>query len=195
MKPNRLTLTLVASLLLLCTPCVKAAERVGSERNALKITFLSWATGSTKLSYERAFEEWRQSGELCGSIISAGYDGYHNRPVGFTLRYGHKFFIANYTPTKPLDGLYLRPEAIYCRYHYDHPEGHRALSEMGALLATAGYQLTWHRWIVDGWVGAGYGYGTAASTGYQHGFRAWPIGESGSHHLALSFSIRVGLTF
>ena len=54
-------------------------------RNAVKITFLSWATGSTKLSYERALPH-RQSAELCASIIGAGYDKYGNNPRGYTLR-------------------------------------------------------------------------------------------------------------
>ena len=33
-------------------------------KNAIKITFLSWASGSTKISYERAFPRVKQSGEL-----------------------------------------------------------------------------------------------------------------------------------
>ena len=41
--------------------------------NSIKLTFLSWISGSTKLSYERAFPAWKQSGELCASLIKAGY--------------------------------------------------------------------------------------------------------------------------
>ncbi len=37
--------------------------------NSVKITFLSWLSGSTKISYERAFPEVRQSGEICGMLI------------------------------------------------------------------------------------------------------------------------------
>ena len=85
--------------------------------NAVKLTFLSWASGSTKISYERAFPRWEQSGELCASLICAGYDKYKNDPLGFTLRYGHKFFLAGYDVQKPLQGFYVRPEAIYQRYH------------------------------------------------------------------------------
>ena len=85
--------------------------------NAVKLTFLSWASGSTKISYERAFPRWEQSGELCASLICAGYDKYKNDPLGFTLRYGHKFFVAGYDAQKPLQGFYVRPEAIYS--HYD----------------------------------------------------------------------------
>ena len=62
-------------------------------RNSLKITFLSWISGSTKLSYERSFPNIHQSGELCASIIGAGRDKYRNDPKGYTMRYGHKFFL------------------------------------------------------------------------------------------------------
>ena len=78
--------------------------------NSVKITFLSWTSGSTKVSYERALPNWHQSGELCASLISAGYDKYNNDPLGFTLRYGHKFFINQ--GDIALKGFYLRPEFI-----------------------------------------------------------------------------------
>ena len=61
--------------------------------NSVKLTFLSWISGSTKISYERAFPAIRQSGEICGSLICAGHDKYNNDPLGFTVRYGHKFFL------------------------------------------------------------------------------------------------------
>ena len=86
--------------------------------NALKITFLSWSTGSTKISYERALPEKKQSAEFCGGLISAGYDKYQNDPLGFTLRYSHKFFVGNYDKKRPLQGAYLRPEVIFSNYKY-----------------------------------------------------------------------------
>ena len=46
--------------------------------NAIKFTFLSWTSGSTKISYERAFPKIKQTGELCAGLICAGYDKYHN---------------------------------------------------------------------------------------------------------------------
>ena len=84
--------------------------------NSIKITFLSWTSGSTKVSYERALPNWHQSGEICASLISAGYDKYNNDPLGFTLRYGHKFFLSQ--GDLSLKGFYLRPELIYSHYNY-----------------------------------------------------------------------------
>jgi hypothetical protein len=46
--------------------------------NSVKLTFLSWLSGSTKLSYERAIPQLNQSGEICASLICAGYDKYNN---------------------------------------------------------------------------------------------------------------------
>lgn len=143
--------TLLLVVLLLALPHLGAQEQ--GYKNAVKITFLSWATGSTKLSYERALPH-KQSAELCASLISAGYDKYHNDPLGFTLRYSHKFFIGE-QPRGPLSGFYLRPEAIYSRYHYTSESGDRRLASMGTLIATAGYQTSWGRFLVDGWFGGG----------------------------------------
>lgn len=164
--------------------------------NAVKLTFLSWASGSTKISYERAFPRWEQSGELCASLISAGYDKYDNDPLGFTLRYGHKFFVAGYDAQKPLQGFYLRPEAMYSHYDYTHSvTGLRTPARMGALLATVGYQLCVRRFIADAWVGGGYAFGTPAETGYHHGFQLWNWFNTYNENIALSFSIRLGYLF
>ena len=164
--------------------------------NAVKLTFLSWTSGSTKISYERAFPRWEQSGELCASLICAGYDKYKNDPLGFTLRYGHKFFVAGYDAQKPLQGFYLRPEAMYSHYDYTHSvTGLRTPARMGALLATVGYQLCVRRFIADAWVGGGYAFGTPAETGYHHGFQLWNWFNTYNENIALSFSIRLGYLF
>ena len=171
-----------------------AQSRVHTD--ALKITFLSWATGSTKLSWEHALVEHKQSAEICASLIGAGYDKYHNRPLGFTLRYGHKFFVGDYSAERPLDGFYLRPEAIFSRYHYDaRVTGTRTLAQMGALLATAGYQRTFGRFLVDAWFGGGYAFGEPAETGYHHGFALLDHFGLKNDNVAFSFSIRLGWCF
>lgn len=162
-------------------------------RNAVKITFLSWSTGSTKLSYERAFPKIRQSAEICSSLISAGYDKYQNNPIGFTLRYSHKFFVGAYDMKRPLQGAYLRPEIIYSDYEYTHSvTAERTPARMCALLATMGYQHCFGRFVVDGWIGGGYAFGKAAETGYHHGFQLWKWLGKRNDNIALSFSIRIG---
>ena len=164
-------------------------------RNSLKITFLSWISGSTKISYERAFNNIRQSGEFCTSLIGAGHDKYDNDPKGFTMRYGHKFFL-NENPKLSLMGFYLRPEIVYSRYSYDRQaDGLRTLSNETAFLGTAGYQYLYKRFLVDFWVGGGYAFGVPAETYYHHGFELWHFFNTENTNIALSFSIRLGFCF
>ena len=75
----------------------------------------------------------KQSGELCASLISAGYDKYDNDPLGFTVRYGHKFFMFDHDDVA-LKGFYLRPEL------------ERTLANMGTLLGTIGYHHGFELW-------------------------------------------------
>ncbi len=164
-------------------------------RNSFKITFLSWISGSTKISYERAFRNINQSGEFCTSLIGAGHDKYHNDPKGYTLRYGHKFFVTD-NPKKSLMGFYLRPEIVYSHYSYDRKEdGNRTLADETAFLGTFGYQYVYKRFLADFWVGGGYATGAPAETYYHHGFELWHFFNSVNIHLALSFSIRLGICF
>lgn len=181
---------LALALLLLLPLCAQAVEY----NNAVKVTFLSWATGSTKLSYERAFNP-HQSGEICASLIGAGYDKFQNNPRGYTLRYGHKFFVAG-NEGGGLKGVYVRPEFIYVNYHYAQRDtGLRTQAQMGTLLATAGYQTHFGRFLVDAWAGLGPAIGTPAETGYHHGFALWNVFGTQSDNIALSFSVRLGVCF
>lgn len=167
------------------------------EKNAIKFTFLSWSSGSTKISYERAFPKINQSGEICVGLISAGYDKYQNHPRGFTVRYGHKVFLGNFDKAKPFDGFFLRPEYIFSRFTYDKKdsENTRALAQMNSLIGCFGYQKTFGKFIVDSWVGAGVAFGDPCETGYHHGFQLWDFLGSKNENIALSFSIRLGWIF
>lgn len=186
----KLIKTTLLSLLLLCPIASSAVEY----RNAFKVTFLSWITGSTKLSYERAIAP-HQSDELCASLIGAGYDKFGNHPLGYTLRYGHKFFLAG-NEAGGLKGFYVRPELIYATYKYNQRDTSiRTQAQMCTLLATAGYQTHYGRFLIDAWAGAGPALGTPAETGYHHGFALWNLLGTRSDHIALSFSIRVGVCF
>ena len=183
-------------LIVLCLIVVGTAKCHAQQKNAVKVTFLSWITGSTKLSYERAFPAVKQSGEFCTSLISAGYDKFKNDPMGFTLRYSHKFFVAGYDPSKPLMGFYLRPELIYSHYNYTHSAtALRTPVRMGALLGTFGYQYCYKHFIADAWVGAGYSAGKTSETGYYHGFKTWNLFGKNIDNLAMSFSIRLGVVW
>ena len=124
--------------------------------------------------------------------------------MGFTVRYGHKFFMGESRDEISLKGFYLRPEVIYSYYNYNctntglhncKATAARETAAMGALLGTFGYQYIYRRFLADLWVGAGYAYGNPADTGYHHGFQLWDYFGTSHDHIALSFSIRVGLCF
>ena len=200
---KKIVLIIIFALIFFCSNSFAQGinQSFSSNKNAIKFTFLSWFSGSTKISYERAFPEIKQSGEICAGLISAGYDKYHNSPLGFTLRYGHKFFIGEYSTIKPLDGFFVRPEIIYSHFSYDSKtlnanlEKERNLAQMTALLGTFGYQKTFGNFIIDGWVGAGMALGKPADTGYHHGFQLWNWFGTYNENIALSFSIRLGWCF
>ena len=193
---KRLILAFVLFLILSSSVFARQAAKPSSDYlNSVKLTFLSWLSGSTKVSYERAFPQWNQSGELCGSLISAGYDKYNNDPMGFTMRYGHKFFIFDNDEVS-LKGFYLRPEVMYSHYYYTRmADGARTLANMGALLGTVGYQYVYKRFLADFWVGGGYAIGTPAETNYHHGFELWHWFNKVNTNIAMSFSIRLGVCF
>ena len=199
---NLLSISLLSICLMLvglhayANPAQDASQYAGKDyRNSVKITFLSWISGSTKLSYERAFPATHQSGEICASLISAGFDKYKNQPRGYTVRYGHKFFMPD-GDNKSLMGFYLRPELIYSHYYYTRRDNQaRDLANMGALLGTFGYQYVWSRFLADFWIGAGYAYGNAADTNYHHGFELWHWFGTENQNIAMSFSIRLGVCF
>lgn len=186
--------------LLLMAVATSASTRTSSEYvqpnylNSVKITFLSWLSGSTKISYERALPKIDQSGEICASLICAGRDKYHNDPLGFTVRYGHKFFLPDKDDVT-LKGFYLRPEVMYSHYNYNHTNGTRTLANMGAVLGTVGYQYMYRRFLADFWVGGGYALGNAAETYYHHGFELWHWFGKVNTNIAMSFSIRLGICF
>ncbi len=189
---KRMSIAICALLLCLLgtEPCV-ADERYD---DAIKITILSWMTGSTKVSYEHAFDN-HQTAEVCASLIGAGFDKFQNNPRGYTLRYAHKFFLAGNDESN-LNGFYVRPEFIYSNYTYNSAiTTLRTPAQMGALLATTGYQISYKRLLVDAWVGGGYAMGVPAETGYHHGFALWNLFGSRNDNIALSFSIRLGYCF
>ena len=109
--------------------------------------------------------------------------------------HAHKFFLAG-NAEGGLNGFYVRPEFIYSHYTYNSSiTTLRTPAEMGALLATTGYQTSYKRLLIDAWVGGGYAMGIPAETGYHHGFALWNLFGSRNDNIALSFSIRLGYCF
>ena len=170
------------------------AEDVHVRQNAVKITFLSWSSGSFKASYERAVFN-NQTMETTIGYIGAGYDKYKNNPEGYTVRYAHKFLLYG-NDIKPLNGFYLRPELIYSHFHYNSKElSERKLSEMGSIIFTAGYQYVIGHFIVDTYFGSGFAWGNECDTRYQHGFSLWNYFDTYNKNIAMTFGVKLGVCF
>lgn len=170
------------------------AQNLSERRNAIKITFLSWVTGSTKISYERSFTPL-QTGELTLGLICAGYDKFRNHPKGFTARYAHKFILINNT-NYALNGFYVKPELVWSNFTYDkRDEDYRTKSSMVALFACTGYQWARKRFIVDGYVGIGGSMGRESDTNYHHGFVLWKCFGTYCKNVAMTFAIKLGYSF
>ena len=170
------------------------AQEIMERRNAIKITFLSWFTGTTKLSYERSYTPV-QTGELTVGLICAGYDKFKNHPKGFTIRYAHKFILINNTQFA-LNGFYVKPEVVWSNFNYDkRDEDYRTKSNMAGLFACTGYQWARRRFIVDGYIGIGGSVGIEADTNYHHGFILWNMFNTYCKNVAMTFAIKLGYSF
>lgn len=182
-------------LLIYVFTCVKiSASDIPVRRQAIKATFLSWYTGSCKISYERAVFR-HQTMEVTAGYIGVGHDKFKNRPEGYTVRYAHKFILYG-NDTQPLNGFYLRPEMIYSHFRYDTKEVRgRLLSNMGSIVCTIGYQYAVHRFIADLFLGSGYAFGNEADTRYQHGFALWDYSGRYYKHIDLTLGVKLGVSF
>ncbi len=164
-----------------------------NKKNALKVTFLSLYTGSTKITYERSVFD-SQSIEITLGRVSWGYDAFDNNPSGMLGRLAYKFiFYGN--PNYPLNGLYVKPELAVTGYYYDKESAleevkpQRDFSKMATLMGCVGYQWAKRIFVAEGFVGAGLGIGNPADTRYQHGFiTRW-------QYLTLTFGMKIGFSF
>ena len=184
-----------STLILLCLVFTSIhAGKTDVRRNAVKATFLSWFSGSCKVSYERAVFN-SQTMEITAGYIGAGGDKYKNHPKGGTVRYAHKFMIFG-NDIQPLNGFYLRPELIYSRFRYDAKENDvRRLSDMGSLMGTIGYQYAIHRFVLDAYFGSGYAFGNECDTHYQHGFSLWEYFGTYNKYISMTFGVKLGVSF
>jgi len=170
------------------------AEDLTIRRQAVKTTFLSWFTGSCKLSYERAVFN-NQTMEVTAGYIGFGHDKFKNHPEGYTVRYAHKFILYG-NQVQPLNGFYLRPEMIFSYFHYDTKRSHeRELSKMGSAVFTVGCQYAVRRFVADLFFGSGYALGNEADTHYQHGFALWNLFGRYHKNIDMTLGVKFGVSF
>lgn len=172
--------------LTLFSPCALRAQKENAEqevrKNDIKITLLSIGSGSTRLTYERAFTP-RTSAELTVGIIGLGVDWiHHTKSRGYLLKLAYKWNVVPMVKANsPLAGFYLKPELVIADFRYalksvvlSEANPHYARTLQGALLGEFGYQLLLKWFVFDVYAGLGPTWGNGNEMNYYHGFMRFP---------------------
>ena len=119
----------------------------GATRNDFKMTLLSLGSGSTRITYERAFSQ-RHSGEITLGLIGLGWDWMNKtRPQGLLMKMAYKWrYGKNRASDDWLSGFYFKPELVLASFKYgkklapgaEPPKCPKTTNQM-ALLAEIGY--------------------------------------------------------
>ena len=205
---------LITCLLLCCLAGAQAQQNDTTEsrrkipshfyKNDLKVTMLSLFSGSTKLTYERAFIQYgfhiTNSIEITGGVIGWGGDWLnHNRSRGGLCRVAYKIiynptkiYCRPYPPGNRLEGFYLKPEVAFSSFSYEAREGGERLhNNRLAIMGCIGYQWVCHRFVFDIFGGLGAGIGDENEYNYYHGFIALPKGSP----TAFTAGFKLGVAF
>lgn len=208
LKNKILVVFLSACTLLL--PQVSRAQSSGDIlglRNDLKVTLLSLGSGSTRITYERAFSK-RNSGEVTLGLIGLGWDWMnHTRSKGLLGKVAYKWrLIPQGTSRSWLAGFYVKPELVYAQFVYGPQQGRGSIRSKArgdadqlsptetrqfALLAEGGYQLVLNWFVFDVYSGLGPSFGTGNDNNYYHSFMLYPS----DGRLAFTAGFRVGVAF
>ncbi len=163
-------------------------------RNDFKFTLLSLGSGSTRITYERAFSPLN-SAEATIGIIGLGWDWMnHSHPRGLLMKLAYKWrIISQRISSSWLAGLYVKPEFVWAHFLYDTVRTEKCpeWTLQAALLAECGYQLVISWFVFDIYAGLGPSLGTGNRNNYYHSFMLFPAGS----RLAFTAGFRLGVAF
>ncbi len=167
-------------------------------KNDIKITLLSLGSGSTRITYERAFTP-THSAELTVGAIGWGWDWVHHlKSQGVLVKAAFKWrVIPQKNSPSWLGGFYLKPELIATFFKYQDKaklldeQAEMLRTRQFALLGECGYQLVLRWFLFDAYAGMGLGFGTGNQYNYYHGFMHMPQ----STPLAFTAGFRIGVAF
>lgn len=183
-------------IIVVCTIFVSISllNAQGIDKNAFKTTFLSVYTGSVKLAYERVLRT-NQTIEATIGAIGWAHDSFNNQPSGVLFHFAHKF-IFSHDRNHPLHGSYLKPLLAISNFKYDTKDSiSRSKSTKGALMACVGYQWAKNALVTDVYAGIGGAVGNSCDTNYEHGFMVIDRSDPAREHLAVTFGVKMGLSF
>lgn len=176
------------------------AYYANQRKNALKVNFLAPVNDVMAFGYERSLGVAR-SLEFGLGIIGLGFDGGVNdysNPRGIYLRSGYKFirspdfYLKGMHYAHILKGGYVKPEIALSIYSYSEEPANKTISNtMCAIMLDFGKQWVMDdRFLVDWYVGMGYGFGNNKSE-YETHF-AFTGATSGSP-LVFSTGLLIGI--
>lgn len=177
-------------------------------KNAIKFHFFSPLTGATAFSYERSLRPG-SSMEAGLGIIGLGEDLYGLKASGIYVNVGYKFiknpdfYMKGMKYAHVLKGSYFKPELAFSSYSFtdqtyswdDNPSVNTEKSTMVfAFILNIGKQWVFaNRFLVDWYVGGGYGFGKKDESEHSTHF-AFTGGDDNSA-LVLNSGFRVGILY
>jgi len=173
------------------------SSSVSPSRNDFKFTLLSLGSGSTRITYERAFSQLN-SAEFTVGLIGLGWDWMNNsHPHGLLTKLAYKWLLIPINNVSSwLAGFYAKPEFVFADFMYDYKYASSDTkcpdrTYQMALLAECGYQLVLKWFLFDVYTGLGPSFGTGNSNNYFHSFMLFPS----DGWLAFTAGFRVGVAF
>lgn len=175
-------------------------------KNALKFYFFSPLFGASTIGYERSIRPGRSLEVALGIIGLGTEDATFKESDGFHFNIGYKFikdpdfYMKGMKYAHILKGAYFKPELALSSYHYIEKDWYIYNEEtalkgdvlMGAFILNVGKQWVYSdRFLVDWFVGAGYGFGDNSGNDYHYGFsgggKDFPMVFKGGFKIGLLF--------
>lgn len=190
-------------------PLTDPAMYAGQKKNALKFGFFNPFLGSLQFSYERSLQPGKSIETTLG-LIGLGVDVAGINPAGATVKFGYKmiktpdYLIPGMRAKHILNGGYIKPEVILNYFNYDDnyydyyasPTGTRESSFSGAIVLNFGKQWIMNNFLVDLFVGTGFGFASNSGGDYDNGglyygfAGAWP-----DFPIAFTGGLKIGFLF
>jgi hypothetical protein len=187
-----------------------ASQYEKQHKNAFKFGFLSPLFGATSFTYERSLKPGNSLEGTVG-IIGLGSDIVGNSPHGAYFKFGYKFIKSPDIYMKGtrfdhiLKGAYIKPEFSVSSYNVqpdlvyensgsiDTNSGSTESNLMFAFILNAGKQwVIQDRFLVDWFIGAGYGFGNSYG---DYPFHYAFVGGSSGSSFVMTSGIRIGVLF
>ncbi len=181
---------------------------INQSRHALKINFLSPLYGSTEFAYEQNIKPGK-SFETALGLVGLGFDPQDNNPAGVYTKFAFKFirtpdyYTGKMRYSHILKGAYFAPEFAMRYMYYDFKEydyyyssGTTKRKDDFALAVMLKFGKQWvidDSFLVDLYVGFGYGYSKAGGNGEGIAYGFATGGEEVP--IAVTGGLRIGWVF